>query len=285
MSPEQSEAKEIDHRSDIYSLGVILYEMVTGELPFIGDTPLSIAMKHKGEKPKNPKELNPQIQEDFNSLILHCLEKDKDNRYQSAGEVMLELMNIEKGIPTAKRAIPEKKPLTSKEITLHLSLKKLLFPALLVGVLIIAAAMLIWRPWSQKAAVSAPKIENSIAVISFENQTGDKNYDHLQKVIPSLLRTNLENTDLFYVVTDERMRDICKQLGRDDVEFFDTDLGFEICRREGVKALITGFYTKGEAISSQRLSQFMMLTQKKVSRVPDQAETGNRVSLKLRSMS
>ncbi|MEE8378265.1 MAG: serine/threonine-protein kinase, partial [Candidatus Aminicenantaceae bacterium] len=54
MSPEQAEAKEIDFRSDIYSLGVIFYEMVTGELPFKGDTPLSVAMKHKGEIPRDP---------------------------------------------------------------------------------------------------------------------------------------------------------------------------------------------------------------------------------------
>ena len=132
----------------------------------------------------------------------------------------------------------------------------------MVGALVIAAVMAIWQPWSQKASVIAPKIENSIAVISFENQTGDDAFDYLQRAIPSLLRTNLENTNLFYVVTVERMRDISKQLGKENVDLFDNDLGFEICRREGVEALITGFYTKGGDIFSTGITVYDVDTKK-----------------------
>jgi len=81
MSPEQVEGKDVDQRSDIYSLGIILYEMVTGKVPFEGDTPFAIGMKHKGEIPKNPKELNTQISDDLNRVILRCLEKEKEKRY------------------------------------------------------------------------------------------------------------------------------------------------------------------------------------------------------------
>jgi serine/threonine protein kinase/Flp pilus assembly protein TadD len=116
MSPEQVEGKEIDQRSDIYSLGIIIYEMVTGRVPFEGNTPLSIAMKHKTEAPRDPKEFNAQIPEDLKHLILRCMEKAKEERYQRIEEALSELSAIEKDIPTTDRAIPEKKPETEKGI-------------------------------------------------------------------------------------------------------------------------------------------------------------------------
>jgi len=106
MSPEHVEGKEIDQRSDIYSLGIILYEMTTGHVPFEGDTPFSIGVKHKSEEPQPPKEINENIPNDLNLVILKCLEKDGKSRFQSAGELRAELENIEKGIPTTAEKLP-----------------------------------------------------------------------------------------------------------------------------------------------------------------------------------
>ncbi|MDH5743818.1 MAG: protein kinase [Candidatus Aminicenantes bacterium] len=96
MSPEQAEAKQVDQRSDIYSLGVVLFEMTTGKVPFEGDTPFSIALQHKSKLPPNPKDLNSQISDDLSQIILKCLEKEKEKRYQEVDSLLRALENVEK---------------------------------------------------------------------------------------------------------------------------------------------------------------------------------------------
>ena len=96
MSPEQVQEKTVDQRSDIYSLGILLYEMLTGQVPFDGDSPVRVALRHVKEKPIEPKDLNLKIPQVVSRVILKCLAKEKEDRFQSTQELSAELSQIEK---------------------------------------------------------------------------------------------------------------------------------------------------------------------------------------------
>jgi len=252
MSPEQVESQDVDLRSDLYSLGVIIYEMLTARVPFEGDTALSVAYKHKHDAPEDPRKFNDRIPADLSRVVLKCLEKEKEKRYQSADELRAQLESIERGLPTTERVVPKRTPLTSREFNLQFSLRKLLVPAVVAaGVVVIAAVMLVYHPWSRGIPAAAPRIANSIAVISFENQTGDASFDYLQKAIPDLLITSLERRGELYVATWERMQDLLGQLGEKDVKIIDRRKGFELCRLEGIEMIVIGSYIKaGETFAT-----------------------------------
>jgi serine/threonine protein kinase/tetratricopeptide (TPR) repeat protein len=94
MSPELAEGAEVDLRTDIYSLGIILYEILAGSVPFKGDSSLGLAIKHKTEEPPSPSESNPLVPEELERVIFKCLEKDREKRYSTADEVYDDLDRI-----------------------------------------------------------------------------------------------------------------------------------------------------------------------------------------------
>ena len=102
LSPEQARGAPVTAASDLYSAGVVLYEMLTGKVPFTGDSAIEIAMKHVNELPKPPSSLRPEIPPELDQIVLRALAKDPEDRYQTAEEFIEDLERVEAGLPISR---------------------------------------------------------------------------------------------------------------------------------------------------------------------------------------
>ena len=106
LSPEQAKGLVSNEQSDIYSLGIVLYELITGKVPYDGETPITIALKHLQEQPILPSKINPLVDKEFEAVIMRAIAKSPEQRYKSAKDLLEDLNHIQAGRPISKLAIP-----------------------------------------------------------------------------------------------------------------------------------------------------------------------------------
>ncbi len=237
MSPEQAKGSKVNHRTDIWSFGVVLYEIITGQKPFSADYDQAVLYGIINQEPEAVSTIRKDVPVELESIINKCLEKNPDKRYQNMDDIVGELsvLNIKSEFSAS-----------AKKLSGTWANRSTLTRALpYAAVLIIAAVAFVFLKLyilSETTAVSEPR---PIAVIAFVNQTGDPAYDYLREAIPNLLITNLEQYKYLRVMTWERMKDVLKQMGKGNENFINNELGFELCRREGINTIVVGSFVKG----------------------------------------
>jgi tetratricopeptide (TPR) repeat protein len=192
MSPEQVRGEKVDLRSDIYSMGLIMYEMVTGDLPFSSDSVASSMYKRLSERPRRPRELQKDLSPFLDKIVLKCLEKDRAFRYGNIGELIADIESQHAPMIAASRLAS----LFRSKVTIAGAVGVV---AALAAVAVISLFRVI-GPAGPAPVVTVP----SIAFLPFENRTGDPMLDWTRTGLPMLITEGLIGTSDLRLLNGER---------------------------------------------------------------------------------
>ncbi|MDX1500844.1 MAG: serine/threonine-protein kinase [Thermoanaerobaculia bacterium] len=223
MSPEQLEGRETTPATDVYGLGVVIFEMLTGKLPFDGDSPYTVAARQLREETPSPRRFLPDLDRRWERVILACLERDAADRFQRTTEVVAALKG-ERKVPSARRAS-------------RLARRGVVAAAILLA----AAIALLWPRWMGRSppeeSRGATAVEARVLIADFDNRTGDP---ALAGLLESAVARALAAAPSASLVPEEQIARTLRLMRKPPDARIDVAMGREICLRDGIRALLTG---------------------------------------------
>jgi serine/threonine protein kinase/tetratricopeptide (TPR) repeat protein len=225
MSPEQVRAKELDARTDLFSFGVVLYEMATGKMPFQGESSGVICSEILTKNPQPPSQLNPSVSAELEGIIHRALEKDRELRYQHAGDMRADLQRLKRDSDSNRFApVPRVTPTAKKRVWWLAATAVVIVAAVVAGYFV-----------SHRPAKLTDK--DHIILSDFTNTTGDSVFDDTLK---QGLSIQLEQSPFLDLISERKAMETLKLMGRHAGDRLTPEVTREVCRRTGSKAMLTG---------------------------------------------
>ena len=277
MSPEQAQGEDVDQRSDIFSFGIVLYELLTCHLPFRGEHHAALLYSIVNEDPQPIARFNEKVSQNLERIISKALSKDKDERYQHIDDMLADLRRERKNLDytktTATKITAPVQPLPPAQLSEKRKKPfKIVIPAAVVALL--AVLFFIFNPFklqiTENSATASPG--NSLAIMYFQNIPDPADKNHTGDMLSNLLITSLSQVKGLDVISRERLLEIEKDMGQADVKELSPSLAIQIAKRAGVTTMLTGSILQmeptlavttnlvnvqsGRVIGSQQLTNF-----------------------------
>jgi eukaryotic-like serine/threonine-protein kinase len=228
MSPEQALGEDLDARTDLFSFGVILYEMATGKLPFQGNTSAAIFNSILNKAPAPPLQLNPQLPPELERIISKALEKDRALRYQSAAEMRADLQRLRRDSDSRKISA-----ITATPTKVSGTRWKWITAAVVILILILAVV----GYFSFRPAVPKLTSKDTVVLADFANSTGDSVFDG---TLRQGLAAQLEQSPFISLVSDDRIAQTLTLMAKPKNTPLTPDVARDVCQRTGSAATIEG---------------------------------------------